>query len=311
MIGILLLTCSVATSADGYLLFTANINGNLENCDCGPNITRGIGRIKTFFTDFCRIYPHTIIIDGGDFFNSYPQITLNTTMLQALHYLDYHILVPGDQEFVEGMVFFQHFQSQMKEKLLASNMNLPVKPYFSFNLNKINIFFYSFLSPKAFDFIERPEKIDCNPFSLVKKRGEKKGLQVLIFHGTMNEAKDILQNNGWIDLLLLAHSQYVGSLPMKNQIIIGGGSDSEGVTIIQIREKGKITSEKNSLNSQNKDYQELETKYQINWSEEYQQDHYLFLTGYARMNNLVPEDGNIMKLIESYHHSMKNIKTRN
>jgi hypothetical protein len=66
IIGILLSIYLTAYSAEGYLLYTANINGNLEKCKCGPNITRGIGHIKRFFSEFRKVYSQTIIIDGGD-----------------------------------------------------------------------------------------------------------------------------------------------------------------------------------------------------------------------------------------------------
>ena len=75
---VLLLTCFQLYGSNIYILFTANINGNLENCNCSLNSAGGIGRITTLFSEFRKEYPNTIIIDGGDYFNSYSFNCLET-----------------------------------------------------------------------------------------------------------------------------------------------------------------------------------------------------------------------------------------
>jgi 2',3'-cyclic-nucleotide 2'-phosphodiesterase (5'-nucleotidase family) len=311
IIGILLLSNVVLYSEDACILFTANINGNLENCNCGPNSTRGIGRIKTFFSEFCKEYSNTIIVDGGDYFNPYSSKELNSTMLQALHFMEYNLLVPGDQEFIEGMDFFLNYQKQMKGKILASNLNLNTGSHFIFTINKIDIIFYGFLSGDAFDLIKMPEKMECHPFFKIKQNRKKGAIQIVVYHGEFNRAKDILQDNGWIDLILLGHEQYTGSLKLNHQLIIGGGKDSEGVTIIKITKKRENTEKNSNKSSKSNVSHKQDIKYQMNWSEEYDVKDYILLTGYVKINGSIVEDENIFKLIDSYHNLMENYKTRN
>ena len=166
-----MLVCFQVYSTEINILFTANINGNLENCNCGANSSGGIGRIKTFFSEFRNQYPHTFIVDGGDYFNSYPFEKLNTAMLRALSFLDYDIMVPGDQEFIEGMGFFNNYKNQYKPKLLISNIHLDTNINLKFYVKDINIFFYAYLSNHAFDFIDKPGEINCFPFSDIRVRG--------------------------------------------------------------------------------------------------------------------------------------------
>ena len=53
---------------------------------------------------------------------------------------------------------------------------------------------YSYISEEAFYFIKKPDKVKFYSFSNIKQRGDKRSLQVVIFHGKLAEAKDFIRN---------------------------------------------------------------------------------------------------------------------
>ena len=214
------------------ILFTANINGTLQNCDCGGEPLGGIGRIKTFIDDYRDKHPNTIVIDGGDYFNSYPFIELDTAMLKSLQLINYDIFVPGDQEFVEGKEFFSSIEASLGKRLFISNSNLKNNGERSFKFGESVVHIFSFLSPDAFIFINPIKKLKLSPFSALKK-SKLHDLNIVVFHGRYADAERIVKDNIWIDLILLAHDQFEEVNKVSNTLIIGSGRNSEFITVIK------------------------------------------------------------------------------
>ena len=220
-------------AADFYILYSSNINGTIQNCNCGKEPLGGVGRIATFIKEFRNINPNTIVIDGGDYFNSYPFLLLNRTMLRALCCISYDVIAPGDQEFVEGYKFYNQFERLNRNKILISNRVHNGRKKLSFNFDKFNVHIYSYLSTKAFSFIKLPEELQLLPFSDIKDTHET-GCNVIIFHGSSSEAELVVNETGWIDLILLAHDQYAEVKHISNTVIVGGGRDSEFIVIVAV-----------------------------------------------------------------------------
>jgi 2',3'-cyclic-nucleotide 2'-phosphodiesterase (5'-nucleotidase family) len=253
IIVVLNIVCGRELPADSfYIIYTSNVNGYLENCGCGIDPLGGIGRVKTFVDSFRNEHEDAILIDGGDFLNSYPFPQLNEAMLEVLQLLDYNVIVPGDQEFVEGGAFYNKIKSKMKDRILISNKN-DEKSQSNLTVGENQfVTIYSYLSPKVFDFIELPEKMTLNSFSGIKPekitntirqengspadakmaaRGRR--FNILILHGYLSEAYR-LANKYDIDLILLAHDQNRGIWESNGTIITGNGKDSEYLSVIEV-----------------------------------------------------------------------------
>ena len=110
------------------ILYTANINATYKNCACGSNPLGGIDRIKTYIDDFRMNNTNTIVIDGGNFFNSYPFIELNNKVFKSLSLLNYNLLAPGIHLFFENNNLYDQYSKKYYNSLINSNSNL--------NLNK-------------------------------------------------------------------------------------------------------------------------------------------------------------------------------
>jgi len=235
---LLLITLTDLSAEEFYIIYTSNINGAIENCGCGEEPLGGLGRVKSVIDKFKKENRNVFLIDGGDYFNSYPYRSLNEAMYKALILMDYDCIVPGDQEFVEDKIFFSTYALNFKDKILLSNGGSEYNRKFetTFGLNRVTI--YGYLFPNAFDFIEKPDYLSLS--NVVNNKRERKTddeFKIVIIHSYFNTAEQFYYENTSVDLILLAHDQQRGVWHKDKSIIIANGKDSEYISIIKI-EKG-------------------------------------------------------------------------
>ena len=220
-----------------YIIYTSNVNGVIENCGCGSDPLGGIGRVKSVIDQFKKDNKNVFAIDGGDYFNSYPYPTLNKAMYKTLELINYDCLVPGDQEFVEGKVFYSKYVSSFKEKILLSNAGSDYQERIKTKIGSNQVVLYGYLSPYIFNFIEKPDDLNLSIFVNAKPEpsGENE-FHIAIIHGYLSNAEQFALENPSIDLILLAHDQRKGIWKKNQAIIIGNGKDSEYISIIKVNQ---------------------------------------------------------------------------
>jgi 2',3'-cyclic-nucleotide 2'-phosphodiesterase (5'-nucleotidase family) len=234
---LIIILFSVISSDAGTIriIYTANINGSLENCGCGTDPLGGIGRIKTFIDTYRKAHRDALLIDGGDFFNSYPFPELNQAMLQAMHLCAYDLVLPGDQAFIEGEEFYKSFETAMAGKILISNQASAAENYKSFRFGTFGLLITAILSPSAFEFIDKPEWINLLKSPAGSPTGQKDILRVIVFHGSRAEAEKFASGQTKVDLILMAHDQEKGLWKFNGVLLVGNGKDSEYVSVIEAR----------------------------------------------------------------------------
>jgi len=218
-----------------YIIYTSNVNGAIENCGCGSDPLGGIGRVKSVIDQFKKENKNVFVIDGGDYFNSYPYPTLNKAMYKSLELINYDCLVPGDQEFVEEKGFYSKYASSFKEKILLSNAGSDYQEKIKIKIGSNQVVLYGYLSPYIFNFIEKPYDLILSNFVNAKPEpsGENE-FQIAIIHGYLSNAEQFALETPSIDLILLAHDQRKGIWKKNQAIIIGNGKDSEYISIIKV-----------------------------------------------------------------------------
>jgi 2',3'-cyclic-nucleotide 2'-phosphodiesterase (5'-nucleotidase family) len=224
-------------SSDLYIIFTANVNGIMEDCRCGDKPLGGLARVKTFVSEFKIKHPNTLFIDGGDFFNPYKFPDQNNAMSDLLQYLEYDVITPGDQEFVEGYDYFQKHLQRYQQVFLASNCNFGNK-VFKQKINKIPVTIISYLSPNCFSFINKPEEVVVDSVLTLPSAAPGKNLRLLLFHGEAREGEKMIKQSPEIDLVLLGHAQRLDTWEAGGIRFVGGGLDSELVMVIAATYKG-------------------------------------------------------------------------
>lgn len=215
------------------LLYTANINATYKNCDCGPNPLGGIDRLKTFISDFRIKNSNTILIDGGNIFNSYPFVELNLKVLKSLSILQYDLFSPGIHIFFEKEIIYKEFYNKYKNSIMNSNSNLTKERYKDFKINDINIRLYSYISSELFKYSDKPDWLKLTR-NIEDINYTTNGVNILIFNGYLNEAKDFLNIENQFDLVLLSSEQIKGKWQFQNTTILGVGHDAESIALVEI-----------------------------------------------------------------------------
>ena len=222
------------------ILFTANINGILKNCHCGDPSLGGLARIITLVEQKRQSNPNILVIDGGDGFNTYSYPQLNQATIELLSLLQPNIIVPGDQEWVEGSSFLKGYVQQLKTNFLLSNAlisEFSVKS--SFTLKTISgpdVYFLGYLDRHSFDLIPIPDQIKLSEtdFRSNYKDIPAEDYLIVIYHGPEKALDQFAAKYPNINLILLAHAQSERLSVTQSPAIIGAGSDGEYLRQIAI-----------------------------------------------------------------------------
>jgi 2',3'-cyclic-nucleotide 2'-phosphodiesterase (5'-nucleotidase family) len=230
------------------IIFFANLNGNIEYCQCPAKNTGGMDRIASFISSYRKKSPDVIVIDGGDFFNSYPFDELNAAVIQMHGLIRPDILVAGDQELINAGLLSQlgevHGQRLLSTNIMVDNRQWPLSLTQSTRDGK-TIIFLSYLDKSAFDFVSQPEalKIDHSRFVNAYQAAIKMMdvIRVVVYHGSEENLHHFVAAYPGIDLLLQAHDQSNRNALTVQPAIIGGGSDGDSLVHIQVcRPAGRI-----------------------------------------------------------------------
>jgi len=233
---IILIFFSEVYSNNIHIIYTANINAALENCNCGNNPLGGVDRIKSFVDTYKKHNPNTILIDGGNFFNSYAYEELNNAMLRVIPILKYDMIVPGSHLFLEEKSFYDQYVIKFKNILLCSYGIPDFKDFHLIKLNKVNLKFYYFIDPGIFKYSKKPEWLELKS-NLNNNSISKKDINILIFHGYLESAEKFLKDHPAFDPVLLSHDQRKDIWKINDTKIIGCGHDAESIAIIEINDK--------------------------------------------------------------------------
>jgi hypothetical protein len=255
------------------ILYTANINATYENCNCGSDPLGGIDRLKTYVDNFRSNNKNTIVIDGGNFFNSYPHIDLNTKALESLTFLNYDLFAVGVHIFSENKIIYDQLSKKYREKLINSNSNLNLNASKDFTIDHVKLRIFSYISPDLFKYSPKPEWLILQR-DLKHDNYLEDGINILVYNGQFQNAKVFLKQNTQYDLVLLSSDQQEGTWKSGKSIIVGGGHDAESIAMIEIMVKNNspsisvsyskmdnsISSDRNILSIFNSNKEKLENK---------------------------------------------------
>ena len=235
----LLINCS--TNDKYEIVYFSNLNGNVEACDCSEIRLGGLHHIKKIIDNLRSENKNLVVVDGGDTFNTYSFIELDSAVYESYKLIKPDIWVPAEQEFIEGFDFFNNVINQVPSTYITGNVqykNLHTiyQKEYSYKYRKIT--FTSFIQPKLFQ-TELRENYVVNDFGRIKKISEELGpgnFDILIFHGDeieFEKQKDLIQK---FDLVLSAHQQSDEFDLESDPPVIGGGADGEFLAHIILQE---------------------------------------------------------------------------
>ncbi len=225
------------------LLYIANVNGVVENCNCGHPSLGGLARLSSLVAEKRKTHPGTIFIDGGDFLNPYPYPELNLAVLDIYKLLQPDIILVGDQEWVEEPPFlYRNFN--LWPQITGTNFKIRNKKINKERVyplsNGIRVRILTYLDICSFDLLGIPEKeliFDEKNFKRAVSRKKKDEILVVVFHGCVGGQGRFLRKYRQVDVLLVAHTQQTKLQLNRKPVIIPGGSDCRYLYQINIAPK--------------------------------------------------------------------------
>ena len=221
------------------VVFTANLNGALEDCSCGGDTVGGFARLSTRIHKLRLANPNSVLVDAGDFFSSYPTPHVNKAMLRHLGACGYDAVAVSDQCFVEDGAFYSQMATAelaalplMSQNLTDTTARFPIAtPPLSRRLSGANVHIWSLIDPAVFEFISSqglrmvpPEQVlEAVPPSFC----DENDLQLILFHGRWDAARQLATRFPWVDAILLAHEQQCATDTVGTTVLAEPGRDGE------------------------------------------------------------------------------------
>ncbi|RMF56700.1 MAG: hypothetical protein D6748_12935 [Calditrichaeota bacterium] len=235
------------TSSEIHLIYTGNISGALDDCGCDEVLAGGLTRISTIINEFRQREQNLLVVDGGDFLNSYSTPRANRMVIRLLPHLGYDALNIGDQEFVETTDFWERIDKPIVNALSLVSANISwvgspsLHPYVIKKLPGARIAITGLVERAAFEFIQ-PRDIQLTPVNKAMKRIERvltssSDLQIVLFHGNWSGARQLVEHFPWIDVIVLSHSQKQRVESIKNTILVECGSEGEYIGHLQMKKE--------------------------------------------------------------------------
>lgn len=147
------------------ILISTRNNGVLRDCECGDDCHGGLAERATQIASFRKNNAPVLLLDGGDFSSTIGRQRNDEFVLQAYRQLNYDAIAVGDQEFRNGMAFFQRKTLTANLPLVCANLRLQppaqsqIQPFIIKKINGLKVAITGCLSPAALSRIE-PEKYD-------------------------------------------------------------------------------------------------------------------------------------------------------
>ena len=231
-------TSSSSKSYEIHIAYTGNLNGALQDCDCGGALVGGMTRIITLVDSLRQYYPDLLLLDGGDAFFSYSLPEANQTMQQLMAITKYDAINIGDQELVESggflskanlpylsanLIFLQQTRQFMPEKTI------------SVSGREINITAYT--DPSAFSFI-KPDDISFKKFEYNSQKSRSSLLSILLFHGDFDRARQFADSLNAFDVVIMGHNQSLTDSLWHNTIFLESGFEGEYLGFLTVKING-------------------------------------------------------------------------
>ncbi len=252
MNSIFLFSCNISVLYAGkpfYIAYTANINGNLEPCHCQPDELGSLLQLSGMIDSLRGIHPDLILLDNGDFLKTYPIPAANYLAWEFMSQLGYDVMGLGDQEFVEGIKFFERMVGNFPVPLINANIELGQRRTFTFKkyviLEKVGlkIGITSILPGEAFEFISRPEpeilSVEKTLSTVIEDLTSRCDLIILLYHAGYQEAFRIAKKYPQIHLILAGHSQEQALKKLSGQTIVQPGYDGEYLVLLTLEKAGE------------------------------------------------------------------------
>ncbi len=230
--------CAEENAGVVEIAFTSNLNGTIEDCQCGGDTVGGFNRILTQIKSMRAQNPNVILLDSGDMLTSYSLPAANQAILKMLWLAKYNALNLGDQEFVESAKFLKQNTVDIHAELpfLSSNLLLadgekfPLIRSREISYQEFKIVILGLVNKETFHFIQPSGmqiKATQEVLTSVSADVDESDFHVLLYHGEWKSARKLAEEFRWLKLILLGNNQESRFEIVGETALAEGGGDGE------------------------------------------------------------------------------------
>ena len=208
--------CSLyADDREFQIVLTGQDLGSLEPCGCSSGQWGGLSRRHTLLRSIQSSNIPTMILSTGDLSDQPDRLgeIKFQTQIQSMNLMGYHAVGLGEKDLMLGVDFIQSLIPLMKFRLIASNITQPAgetvfDAVFVLNLNHFRIHVLNILSGEYRSLAELQDLKWVSPQEVLArelKSFPKKESWIVIFHGSLDEARILVENFPKINIMIVSH----------------------------------------------------------------------------------------------------------
>lgn len=206
------------------VFFLAGLKGYTEPCGCTADILLGgIDRITQYILDARKIQPASIMIDAGDLFFEHATLdenivaqerTKTSVLAQAYRTMDAAFTVPGERDFAQGSAFYVEKLKEANLEAIAANLTIDGKKLPATHTRTLSgpdgdvqTLFIAAVDPALYEGIENVQTSPAAPAiqQALASAQTPAHATVLVFHGELGPAKELLNEFPQIDFAIIGH----------------------------------------------------------------------------------------------------------
>jgi 2',3'-cyclic-nucleotide 2'-phosphodiesterase (5'-nucleotidase family) len=111
-----------AAETELTIIYSNNTNGMLENCHCPEHAYGALEKRATIIDSVRRMTKNVLVLDAGDLLDIRKNRILHSYVVQAYEIMGYDAWTCGDQDFTEGIDFFDRLAHNPRLPLVCSNV---------------------------------------------------------------------------------------------------------------------------------------------------------------------------------------------
>jgi hypothetical protein len=200
------------------ILFSNNINGELQNCLCEDQPNGALEKLAFQVNTIRQNNDQVLVIDAGDFYSPFGDIEKNLLLRRAQQIMNFDAINLGDQAFASGVRFFNGAIFPGLKNITTINLKLFNKPLgepavFKFE-NNIKIAVIGIVNEKIFNFYDKNKirgvKIEDPIQSLqmqIRNLQDDIDFIIVLSHQGLEEDYKLAEQVTDIGLIIGAHSQ--------------------------------------------------------------------------------------------------------
>ncbi len=232
------------------IVYTNNTNGIIENCGCSGNPLGGLDKRQTIFKKLISENPNILFLDAGDILSSIGFAEKDRFVVKAYKLMPYDAIGIGDQEFSNGIEFFEkEIKKRFAKKIISANLKYShlgrniAQGYIVKEIAGVKIGITSVVLEDPFLLMPQEKvgavKVEDYKSSLRKVLNELKDkvdIIILLFHLGYIRDTGLASEFPEIDIITGSHSQTLISEPEKygKTVITQAGKNGEHVGCLEI-----------------------------------------------------------------------------